>query len=380
LIYWYTLTPLDVLLFRDAKPFTPGERAWAGGTFPPTGHAISGAIRSIVGDRPPKIVGPFFCHEQSTLYFPRPLGFAGKDPLLPLQWVTDHPLKDGLLWNRFQPMPLVKSAQAASNDSIDRDEHEYRQYLPHKIVTKYLSEGKIDDSDWLLANKGEDKPWMVEVRSHNSIDVGTRQVKPTESYFTEAAIRLLDGWSIAIGLDIELTSPQVLRLGGEGHRAILERCLDLDCQWKEIQEISQKNFREQLSQEDVQQQKALAQPLQRRIAYLVTPGIFEMRRNGRSMCQAWPWEWKLAHAPKSPAQSAEQEFNLVSVATDKPVTINGRMRSKADISIPSPQMFAAPPGSMYYLDRPQPLFTPAIASRDVRRLGYSELLWLKFSN
>jgi CRISPR-associated protein (Cas_Cmr3) len=47
MIYWYTLTPLDVLLFRDAKPFTPGERAWAGGNFPPTGHAISGAIRSI---------------------------------------------------------------------------------------------------------------------------------------------------------------------------------------------------------------------------------------------------------------------------------------------------------------------------------------------
>jgi hypothetical protein len=29
-MYWYTLTPLDVILLRDAKPFTPGERAWAG--------------------------------------------------------------------------------------------------------------------------------------------------------------------------------------------------------------------------------------------------------------------------------------------------------------------------------------------------------------
>lgn len=29
-MFWYTLTPLDVLLLRDAKPFTPGERAWAG--------------------------------------------------------------------------------------------------------------------------------------------------------------------------------------------------------------------------------------------------------------------------------------------------------------------------------------------------------------
>jgi CRISPR-associated protein Cmr3 len=368
MIYWYTLTPLDVLLFRDAKPFTPGERAWAGGNFPPTGHAISGAIRSILGDRQPKIVGPFFCYEQSTLYFPRPLGFAGKDPLLPLEWVTEHPLKAGLLWDKFRPMPLVKSAPLDPDGSIDRDETKYRQYLPQEIVAKYLSDGTIGASDWRVAKEGEDKPWTVEVRSHNSmvtdlpsaIAVGTRQVKPTESYFTEAAVRMLPNWSIAVGLNVELTSPQVLRLGGEGHHVILERCQVLDKQWKEIQQISEKNFGKQ----------------QKAIAYLVTPGIFEMPRKGRSMCQAWPWEWKLAHAPKSPAQSAEQECNLVSVATDKPVMINGRIRSKAGISIPSPQMFAAPPGSMYYLDRPQALFTPAIAHRDPRQLGYSELLWV----
>jgi CRISPR-associated protein Cmr3 len=381
--YWYTLTPLDVLLFRDAKPFTPGERAWAGGSFPPTGQAISGAIRSILADRQPqpKIAGPFFCHEQSTLYFPRPLGFAGKAPLLPLEWVDGHPLKAGLLgdrllWDKFQPMPLVKSGRAASDGSNNEDEAKYRQYLPHDIVTKYLSEGKIADADWLLDKKGEDKPWTVEVRSHNSIEVGTRQVKPTESYFTEAAIRMLPDWSIAIGLDVELNSPQVLRLGGEGHRVILERCQVLDDQWTKIQRISEHNFK---------------QP-QRAIAYLVTPGIFEMRRKdrsrsvprGESMCRAWPWEWHLVHAPKSPESPIDREYNLVSVATDKPVPINGRMRSTKKStegqSIPSPQMFAAPPGSMYYLDRPQELFTPAIPSRDVRRLGYSELLWLKFSN
>jgi CRISPR-associated protein Cmr3 len=175
MIYWYTLTPLDVLLFRDAKPFTPGERAWAGGSFPPTGHAIIGAIRSILADPPSKIVGPFFCHKQSTLYFPRPLGFAGKDPLLPLEWVAEHPLTEGLLWDRFRPMPLVKSARTDSNSSHALDEPKYRQYLPHESVAKYLSEGTIADSDWLLARKGEDKPWKVEVRSHNSIEVGTRQ-------------------------------------------------------------------------------------------------------------------------------------------------------------------------------------------------------------
>jgi len=41
-VFWYTITPLDVLMFRDAKPFTPEARAWAGSMFPPNGHAISG--------------------------------------------------------------------------------------------------------------------------------------------------------------------------------------------------------------------------------------------------------------------------------------------------------------------------------------------------
>ncbi|MCS7030135.1 MAG: hypothetical protein NZL92_01195, partial [Gloeomargarita sp. SKYG116] len=62
---WYTLTPLDVLMFRDAKPFTPGERAWASGRFPPTGHVISGAIQAYLA-KPAKlrIRGPFLCFDQ----------------------------------------------------------------------------------------------------------------------------------------------------------------------------------------------------------------------------------------------------------------------------------------------------------------------------
>ena len=38
---WYTITPLDTVLFRDAKPFAPGERAWAGSVFPPPSQAIA---------------------------------------------------------------------------------------------------------------------------------------------------------------------------------------------------------------------------------------------------------------------------------------------------------------------------------------------------
>jgi CRISPR-associated protein Cmr3 len=78
-MYWYTLTPLDILLFRDAKPFTPGERAWAGSVFPPNGHAIAGALSAFLNrgkkEKSIELKGPFFCYDYKTLYFPRPLGF-----------------------------------------------------------------------------------------------------------------------------------------------------------------------------------------------------------------------------------------------------------------------------------------------------------------
>jgi len=120
--HWYTLTPLDVLMFRDAKPFTPGERAWAGSTFPPNGHAIAGAIRGLLSNNATlQIKGPFFCRDYQTLYFARPLGFVKKTPLLPLDWATGHPLQGQLEWDRTQPSPLVKPFGSSSNDGDDDD-------------------------------------------------------------------------------------------------------------------------------------------------------------------------------------------------------------------------------------------------------------------
>lgn len=51
-MFWYKITPIDVLLFRDAKPFTPGERAWQE-YFPPNGHTLGSAIRSYLGTSDP---------------------------------------------------------------------------------------------------------------------------------------------------------------------------------------------------------------------------------------------------------------------------------------------------------------------------------------
>jgi CRISPR-associated protein Cmr3 len=390
---WYTLTPLDVMLFRDAKPFTPGVRAWAGSVFPPNGHTIAGALRGLLGEEAQfQLKGPFFCRATQDepkvrLYLPRPLGFVGSTPLVPLVWGEKLPLGQAL-WDKREPCPLCTPPRTETQDQDDDDEDfgsedKYRQYLPSDVVERYLTQGKIDPNDWLVNsdNDGEDRPWAVETRPHNAIEMGSRQVKDTDGYFVENAIRLQPGWSLAIAIDREIDTPTTVRLGGEGHRAILQRCDDLGKQWDSLQKESRKNFDNG----------------GRSLAYLITPGVFERtQNNGQAVCQAWPWEWKLAHTVNGNQKSG----HLVSVATDRAVPISCRIREKAKPgeenieanqrdSIPAPQVFAAPPGSVYYLNQPVLLFAENPESKSkygkalerakrLRQLGYSELLWISY--
>jgi CRISPR-associated protein Cmr3 len=80
------------------------------------------------------------------------------------------------------------------------------------------------------------------------------------------------------------------------------------------------------------------------------------------------------------------------MSTDKAVPISCRIREKEDKtksitkSIPAPQVFAAPPGTLYYLEKPQGLFqdNERLANEQKnrvnnwRQLGYSEMLWIKY--
>jgi len=378
-MHWYKLTPLDILMLRDAKPFSPQERAWAGSVFPPNGHTIAGALRGLLGKETFNIVGPFLCYEntENTLYLPRPLGFVKSTALVPLKWETKSHINNAL-WDETQPCPLVKSHNAKDEDEKDEEkinslqkceessEVKFRQYLPYCVVKNYLETGEINKDHWQVVDgTHEDKPWTIETRSHNSIEPGTKQVKDADGYFVENAIRLHQNWSLAIGIDQEITTPATIRLGGEGHRVIVESCPELGEQWQELKTISDSNFKADTKS----------------IAYLVTPGVFERPHKYNpeqrvNLCRPYPWEWKL------------KDGNFVSMATDRPVPISCRFRYE-NSSIPAPQVFAAPPGSLYYLNKPQGLFQDQEKVErngdnkdnrvnNWRKLGYSEMLWIKY--
>jgi len=364
-MHWYKITPLDVLLLRDAKPFTPEERAWAGSVFPPNGHTIIGALRTLFNDNKElKMKGVFFCYN-NTLYLPRPLGFMSGKPLIPLPWKPELALNHAM-WDERKPAPLT--TEKLEKAESKKDKKDTRQYLPFEVIIEYLKTGKIEEEAWKVSEdiKGEDQPWKVETRSHNTLQEGTRQVKESDGYFVENAIRMLSGWSLAIGLEIgekigekqKIKDYTTVRLGGEGHHVIIEKCDELKDQWEKLEKLSKNNFEKG----------------GKSIAYLVTPGVFERTHKDKgAVCRPYPWEWKVSY---------KQE--LVSIVTDRAVPISCRIQTQTEKkqSIPAPQVFAAPPGSMYYLNQPQKLFQEGeTAPEKVKRwrnLGYSELLWISY--
>ena len=395
---WYRITPLDVLLFRDAKPFSPGERAWAGSIFPPPGHAIAGALRDLFqSDLDLKLTGPFLCYEKK-LHFPFPLSYDREHlcqsenntpiptPVMPLIWVNDHPLHNLLETECDRPKPMVLDSRQIQSDNLEGIK--YPSYLDYETILEYLKKGKISAEKWHKISLSSDSsalPWQIETRPHNTMTEGTRQVLDADGYFVENAIRLEDGWSLAIAIQgkngnelINLPdTPEIIRLGGEGHRAILEPCPDLGQQWDDLKKASNDNWDKS----------------GRKIAYLVTPGVFEKRQRkyNHPHCKPSPWEWTSAY----PNTDNQDKGCLVSFATDKPLVISCRMRvEETGKSTPAPQVYAAPAGSVYYLESsPQlfdqaendytkvPLFQDSNQAKNIQRwrdLGYTELLWISY--
>ncbi|BAZ46100.1 hypothetical protein NIES4102_31280 [Chondrocystis sp. NIES-4102] len=370
-MYWYTLTPLDILLFRDAKPFTPGERAWAASIFPPNGHAIAGAIRGLLGSTTNINLKGTFLSYQQELFFPRPLNYVNNSLLHPLTWLPEKSPYKQMIWDRLSPAPLIQTEKKKEN----KTKQHIRNYLPYSVINKILTKQTLKLEDWLCQTGEKPQPWSIETRSHNSLNLNTRQVKDADGYFVENAVRLHSGWSLAIGIEQKIANtPTSMKLGGEGHRVLIEECPELGKQWQKLQQISNDNFKQaQQKQEKV-------------MAYLITPGVFErIHQNQQSVCKSYPWEWKLAHT----TNSNQTEGNLVSVATAQPIAISGRIRDSNNNdgqkkplskSIPAPQVFAAPAGSVYYLNQPDTLYQDSDKAskqdRNRRLLGYSELLWI----
>lgn len=391
---WYKIEPLDTLLFREAKPFSPGEGAWAQSLFPPMPSTVFQALltlddpnRALRGkgkkDRDRHFVGPLLCEGHETLWVPTPKDLCcmrtlpesetykepGKTPLRPDEWSE---LKVSSV-AQLQPSNWRMIAQGlpplVPPHNTDEPRLVYcgvpQPWMKLTALLRYLNGDRKFTADDFTQD-----PWKKQVLPHIHMQSSdSRQVRDTQGYFTEVSIRLKAGWSFVVGLDqtLNLQDEAIIRLGGEGHRAI-------------VSAFPTSDLSQQLA--NYEQPKAdQAKPL----AYLLTPGLALTEQNSATYT-ARPEVWN----------------NFLSgCATDKPVLAGGTSQVTRKIyqngsSLKTRQEFAVlpqrafvPPGTVYHFSstpnesnswRLLPEVQPGDHQpwlKTFKTLGYGLLLWGK---
>ena len=379
--HWYTLTPLDVLLFREAKPFSPGEGAWAKGLFPPMPIAVFQALRSTREPDQNKVrdlefLGPFLLDGSNTLWLPTPKDlFAIRKKFSDTRSQT-YSKKASDRWDRLIRLQPCKSKRAGDAwkhisfdtqypepmvSAIDKD-HEIcgkpKPWIKAEVLLNQYLNGK--DNYHYQPKDFQADPWDVQILPHIHMQSNTRQVLETDGYFTEIAIRLHSGWRLVAAVSAKIPE-QVVRLGGEGHRAIVAP-LDAEAPLsKHLTALTQNT--------DANGENSTA--------YLLTPGLAVQL--DAATYGTYPSEWNSC---------------LRGCVSDRPVFwggishiqrrkfTNNEEKSDREFAL-LPQRAFVPPGSVYVFHEVPTTIADLLPSgtqnwlTTFRQLNYGKLLWGK---
>ncbi len=371
-MHWYKITPLDLLLFRDCKPFSPGDGSWAKSLFPPMPITVFQALRSLLEptnhqnrtQRNLNFLGSFLLDSKNTLWLPTP-----KDLLCLYPPGQDRKTTNDN-WSEIQYLqPIPKNEEAWKYLAFDQDEidplvlnHKWdgnisppKPWIKAEALFGYLK-GEKNSSNWCKQDF-HSSPWNTQVLPHIQMQSDQRQVKDADGYFTEVAVRLKDGWSLvaALSVDISATNNIVVRLGGEGHRALVSSL--------EADTILQKQLDDLIS--------GYSSSTESNFAYLLTPGLGLFAEN---RYRAYPQDWKV---------------HLKGCATDKALLWGGISTLRKDTAdnqtkeepALSPQRAFVPPGTVYIFDSKLPTNQQLLPNGNALwlqtfiQLNYGKLLW-----
>lgn len=354
-MHWYILTPVHKT-DRSLDPFASGSRSLpCNHESIPYGHWIAAALREQLDEGAiVSLQGPFLCYEE-TLHFFSPLSHVQAQRFAPITWLEEQAamglseLTQQMLWDRRKPVPLMPEYQSTSWNEfgLNREPMAMQQLLPYQTVLKLLKNQPIDLQDW--------QPIQGEQHLAIAIDSATHE-----------KLQNL-GHSCMLQFD-------------EGKYRFWLELYDepLQSQWQNLQTQSQLN--RELALAAMNQSSTQS----RILAYLITPGLFERKQAGIATCRAFPWEWELAQ----PIDLNQHQGSLVSIATGNPISIrfHAQTQSPSAQTLLALQVFAVPPGSVYYLEYPSELFQDQPWLQDgrwnkthtLRQLGYSEILWLPY--
>ena len=419
-MFWYTIEPLDVLLFRESKPFSPGEGSWAKSLFPPLPITVFQALRSLEifygGKKEDKkrdlnFIGPFLMDDKNQLWLQTPkdlvaiqdigIGDSEDDDETEEEETNQQSEESdningeakSKIFREWKRLDRLRSKSEQSNwDYLVFPDNSLDPMVPPQLEEEYVCGAP---KSWIKAQalcrylQGElttlstddfcNDPWSVQVLPHIHMESGTRQVRDSEGYFTEVAIRLKPGWKLVAGISKKITinaedktsttsetTPeiQVVRLGGEGHRALV--MLWKDCQdWQDLEKFLTPNSESFNSSS--------------KVAYLLTPGLARAETDV-PVYGAYPHEWG---------------SRLAGCATSRPLLwggvssikrrTNSQQEGKLEFSL-LPQRAFVPPGTVYVFKELQTsgfLLLPNKEENNTdkewvetfRTLNYGMLLW-----
>ncbi len=321
------ISPLDVSLFRDPKPFSAGEDVIATSVFPPSPSTFYGAIRTEILSRQNftfqtrgqiknkqnlinqidsltkdlSIIGPFISDEYNFEYFPLPkdvVKIKGEDryvqlkPSVLTRFKSDLPANP--LWVRTRYDEYIEERTGLISDS------DLKGYLEDKDAGHPIESGIFQKEERIGIKKSS----------------STKTTEEGFLYIVEY-VRLnsqngYSGFTLDIEGSVNLPDEGFLRLGGESRAASYKKIPDRAWSDDGIKEIVTKTRLFKL--------------------YFLTPAIF----NG-----GWVAEWMLK------GEKDGLRFKLISACIGKPAHIGG-----FDIVMdrPKPMKKAVPAGSVYFFE------------------------------
>jgi len=306
---WYVIEPLDILLFREAKPFSPGEGAWAKSLFPPVPTTVFQALRSIADKtKDLQFFGAFLLYDEPgkppEIYLPTPKDLLGvtiqvdDDQTKNWQRLTClEPLnRENPQWKHlgFNPdsfpeagiSPMVTPVLVNTNSPKEYISGSPNSWIKAEALITYLQGGTLN-----FDNNGDDfkaDPWDKQVLPHIQMESNQRQVKSENGYFTEVAIRLKQHWKLIAAVDTKLPSSTV-RLGGEGHRALVYPLEDI---FNDGKNNSKNQDFTNFQQSILNQLEDLRTPVNTsNKAYLLTPGLAQTQPT-EMIYGVYPYYWQ----------------------------------------------------------------------------------------
>ena len=346
---WISIEPLDVLMFRDSRPFTGGESHHARCIFPPLPLAFQGAVRSkyladkgidfntYKGGKAPErvykligepgksdsygkltIKGPFlFQKGKKEVYFTLPRDILEPSVMRPAK-VLEEVKTDYKSFKEFYPL---LGGQGEVKD----------YFMTIDGLLSYL-EGKEKLDEEKDVAKRED---IYDREQRTGIKLGTHRIAEIGMFYIAEFIRLKENIGFLLEVEPEeviVKEEGVLQLGGESRAVYYRRCKE-----DGLEELVSEKKTEKIKEKIMKNGKFKI--------YLATPAIFETGNHKAGWIPHFIDKNSLYC--KDSEEIDRKRFKLVSAAVGKPLGIGGWDLARG---CPKPMLKAVPAGSVYFFE------------------------------